>query len=169
MRLMLQPKSHSEIALSPLVQRILDEVTLCTMSTVNQDGTAHVNTAFFCADSEWRMFFVSSENAKHSRNINERSSVAVAVFDSNQDWDDWKTGLQLFGTCAVARGRDAVLGAKLYEKRFPAFAKWLHTLGRAVRHSGAPPFFMFIPESLKVLHEEVLGEETFVTITLLRK
>ena len=166
---MLQPKSHSEIALSPLVQRILDEVTLCTMSTVNQDGTAHVNTAFFCADSEWRMFFVSSENAKHSRNINERSSVAVAVFDSNQDWDDWKTGLQLFGTCAVARGRDAVLGAKLYEKRFPAFAKWLHTLGQAVRHSGVPPFFMFIPESLKVLHEEVLGEETFVTITLLRK
>ncbi len=37
----------------------------------------------------------------------------AVVFDSDQGWDDWKTGLQLFGTCAVARGRDAVLGAKL--------------------------------------------------------
>ena len=114
------------------------------------------------------MFFVSSEDAKHSRNIKERSSMAVAVFDSDQNWDDWKTGLQLFGTCAVARGRDAGVGAKLYKKRFPAYARWLHGLGRAVGHSSASPFFIFVPESLKVLHEEVLGEETFVTISLSR-
>ena len=168
MTLTLRPESHSAITLRPLVQRILDNVALCTMSTVNQDGTAHVNTAFFCADSKWRMFFVSSENARHSRNIKERSSMAVAVFDSDQSWDDWKTGLQLFGTCAVARGRDAGVGAKLYKKRFPAYARWLHGLGRAIGHSSAPPFFIFVPESLKVLHEEVLGEETFVTISLSR-
>ena len=48
------------------------------------------------------MFFVSSDAARHSKNIETRSSLAVAVFDSNQGWDDWKTGLQLFGTCAVA-------------------------------------------------------------------
>ena len=169
MGFILHPESHSAIALRPLVQGILDEVALCTMSTVNQDGIAHINTAFFCADSEWRMFFVSSEDAKHSKNIEARSSMAVAVFHSDQAWDDWKTGLQLFGTCAVARGRDAVLGAKLYKKRFPAYAMWLHALGQGVGHSSASPFFIFIPESLKVLHEEVLGEETFVTITLSRK
>ena len=168
MTLTLRPESHSAITLRPLVQKILDNVALCTMSTVNHDGTAHVNTAFFCADSKWRMFFVSSENARHSRNIKERSSMAVAVFDSDQSWNDWKTGLQLFGTCAVARGRDAGVGAKLYKKRFPAYARWLHGLGRAIGHSSAPPFFIFVPESLKVLHEEVLGEETFVTISLSR-
>ena len=168
MDLTLEPESHSAVPLRPLVQGILDEVALCTTSTVNQDGTAHINTAFFCVDSEWRMFFVSSEDAKHSRNIKERSSMAVAVFDSDQAWEDGKTGLQLFGTCAVARGRDTVLGTRLYKKRFPAYASWLHTLGRAGQHSGAPPFFTFIPESLKLLHEEALGEETFVTITLSR-
>ena len=168
MELTLQPESHSSIPLHPLVQEILDGVTLCSMATVNQDNTAHVNTAFFCVDSAWRLFFVSSESARHSRNIKERSSMAVAVFDSDQDWDDWKVGLQLFGTCTVARGRDAALGAKLYKKRFPSYKKWLHELGRAVGHSGAPPFFMFIPHSLKVLHEDVLGEEMFVTITLSR-
>ena len=168
MKVTLEPESHSSVQLRPLVQGILDEVALCTMSTVNQDGTAHVNTAFFCVDSVWRFFFVSSESTQHSRNIKERSSMAIAVFDSNQDWDDWKIGLQFLGTCAIARGRDAFLGAKLYKKRFPAYAKWLHALGRVVGHSGAPPFYMFIPESLKLLHEEVLGEENFVTIALSR-
>ena len=169
MKLTLEPESHSSVQLRPLVQGILDEVALCTMSTVNQDGTAHVNTAFFCVDSEWRMYFVSSEDTKHSKNIKERSSMAVAVFRSDQTWDDWKTGLQLFGTCAVARGRDVGLGAKLYKKKFPAYAKWLHAFGRVIGHSSAPPFFLFIPESLKLLHEEVLGEENFVTIALSRK
>ena len=119
MKLILEPESHSSIQLWPLVQGILDEVALCTMSTVNQDGNAHINTAFFCVDSEWRMFFVSSEDTRHSKNIKERSSMAVAVFHPDQTWDDWKTGLQLFGTRAVARGRDIGLGAKLYKKRFP--------------------------------------------------
>ncbi len=58
MGLILQPEVHSGIALYPIVQGILDKVTLCTMATVNQDGTAHVSTAFFCADSEWRVFLV---------------------------------------------------------------------------------------------------------------
>lgn len=168
MGLTLQPELHSSTELRPLVQGILDKVTLCTISTVNQDGTAHISTAFFCVDSEWRIFFVSSDDTRHSRNIAVRSTMAVAVFDSNQDWDDWKSGLQLFGSCAVARGRDARLGAKLYKKRFPAYAKWLHGLGRAVGRTSAAPFFTFVPESLKVLHEEVLGEERFVTISVSR-
>ena len=169
MVLLLNPASHSRIELGPLVQGILDGVALCTMATVNQDGTAHVNTAFFCADSEWRMFFVSDENTRHSQNINERSSIALAVFRSDQDWDDWKTGLQLFGTCEIAQGGDAELGARLYKKRFSAYATWLQEHGREVQDSGGPSFYMLVPDSVKVLYEEVLGEETFVTIMLSRK
>ena len=169
MGLTLQPEIHSAVELRPLVQAVLDENRLCTISTVNEDGTAHVNTAFFCADSEWRMFFISSNRARHSKNVDARPSLAVAVFNSNQDWDDWKTGLQLFGDCAVARGRDARLAAKLYKKRFSAYAKWLHRLGGTVEYGNAPTFFMFVPKSLKVIHEEALGEETFVTISLSRE
>ena len=169
MGLLLNPASYSRNELRPLVQGILDEVPLCTMSTVNRDGTAHVNTAFFCTDSEWRVFFVSDDKTKHSQNIDERSSMAVAVCRSDQDWDDWKIGVQLFGTCKMARGGDAELGARLYKKRFPAYAMWLQELGRDVEDSGLPRFFIFVPESVKLLHEKVLGEETFVTISLSRE
>jgi len=168
MQLLLEPESHSPVALRPLIQGILEEVTLCTMSTVNPDGTAHINTAFFCVDSQWRMFFISNEDTRHSNNIKEQSSMAVAVFPPDQTWDDWKIGLQLFGRAAMARGPDFRLGARLYKQRFPAYAKWLHTFGRGIGHGSAPPFFMFVPDSIKILHEELLGEETFVTVALSR-
>ena len=95
--------------------------------------------------------------------------MALAVFASDQDWDDWKTGLQLFGTCQIACGRDAELASKLYKKRFPAYAKWMHSIGRGLGYPGVPPFFMFVPEHLKILHEEVLGEEEFVSVALSRE
>ena len=166
MGLTLRPKLHSGIELRPLVQGILDEIPTCTMSTVNQDGTAHINTALFCIDSEWRLFFTSSNDAKHSKNIVAQPSLAVAVFNSDQNWDDWKTGLQLFGTCTVPRDRDAHLADGLYRKRFPAYERWLHDLGQSVEHSNLNMFFMFVPRSVKLLHEEVLGDETFVSISL---
>ena len=166
MGLTLDPVTHSQVALWPLVQRILDNVSLCAMASVNVDGTAHANTAFFCIDSEWCMYFVSSEDAKHSRNIAERPSLAVTVYDSRQDWDDWKTGLQLFGTCFVVDGPRARLASALYKKRFPAYARWLHTLGRTTGLGTETSFFKFEPDSLKLLSEENLGEETFVAVRL---
>ena len=112
---------------------------------------------------------MSSDDANHSKNIETRSSLAVAVCDFSQDWDDLKSGLQLFGTCAVARGCDAHLAAKLYGRRFPAYERWIRDLDQTVEHGNSSMFFMFIPRSLKLLQEAVLGEETFVSISLLRE
>ena len=69
MGLTLDLEAYSDVELRPLIQGILDEVSLCTISSVNADGTAHANTAFFCMDAEWRMYFMSSKEAQHSRNI----------------------------------------------------------------------------------------------------
>ena len=169
MELTLEPRSQSSVELRPLVQRILEEVNLCTMATVNRDGTAHVNIAFFCVDQEWRLFFVSSMDAQHSENIRERPSMAVAVCRSDQEWDDWKRGLQLFGRSAIARGNDVAVAAKLYKRRFPAYAKWLDDGGQISEESGRLAFYTFVPESVKLLYEDVLGEENLVTIALSRE
>ena len=164
----LRPTSYETMALQPLVEGILNDVALCAVATVNGDGTAHIYTAFFCVDDEWRVFFMSDEETQHSANIAARPSMALAVYSSKQGWDDWKAGLQFFGTCAMVQGRDARVGAELYRQRFPSYASWVDALGRTSERSGAPALFMFVPESLKILHEEVLGEETFVTVSLAR-
>ena len=168
MNLNLQPEYYREVSLRTLVLEILDSVSLATMSTINQDGTSHINTAFFCIDSDLRMFFVSKKDTQHVRNIQERPTMAVAVFDSNQDWDDWKTGLQLFGWCEIANKKDTILATRLYGDRFPAYAKWLDEIGRCNSPEISPPIFVFVPKSLKILHEKRLGEENFISVNLLR-
>lgn len=169
MGLTLDPGIYSEVALRPLVQGILDKVSLCAMSSVNTDGTAHANTAFYCVDSEWCIYFVSDKEAKHSRNVALHPSMAITVYDSSQGWDDWKVGLQLFGTCSLVDGGDVRAASRLYKERFPAYARWLHSAGLAVGHSSAPVFYRFVPHSLKLLCEDVLGEEVFVAVRLLRE
>ena len=168
MGLILQPAEYSGVALRPLVQDILDRVWLCSMSSVNEDGTAHVNTAFFCVDAQWCMYFVSGRNAKHSQNVAARPSVGIGVYDSRQAWDDWKAGVQLFGACSAVHGRDARVASNLYKERFPAYGRWLHTIGLAIGHRNAPAFFRFVPHSVKLLCEESLGEEVFVSVGLSR-
>ena len=168
MGIALRPDRHHGVELTELVRGILEDNRLCAMSTVNRDGTAHVNTAFFCWDPDWRLFFTSSVGAIHSINVIERSSMAVTVYDSRQEWDDWKVGLQLFGSCTVARDAEGRLGAQLYKRRFPAYAKWRDTVGRAVVADDVAGFYVFVPDALKVLHEEVLGEENFVSVSLSR-
>lgn len=169
MAVKLDPTTYSGVPLLPLVQHLLDTVSLCGMSTVNLDGTAHINTVFFCIDRDWCMYFVSDKGATHSLNLAARPSLAVAVYDSTQAWDDWKTGVQLFGTCSVLHGRDARRAAALYKRRFPAYAKWLHSLGLVVGDESVPAFFQFVPHSLKLLCEESLGEEVFVSVRLTRE
>ena len=87
--------------------------------------------------------------------------MAVAVYASSQDWDDWKAGVQLFGRCAVAHGRDTVVGGKLYRTKFPAYGDWLDGIQGTVEEARAPTLFVFVPESLKILQEEALGEGDF--------
>lgn len=169
MGLKLEPAALSTVALRPVVQRILEENSLCTVGTVNPDGTPHVSTAFYCVDGEWRLYFASDEQTQHSKNVEERASTAVAIFDSHQKWEDWKTGLQLFGRCAVARGGQAVKGEELYRKRFPAYAEWLATMERAGGLGRPATLYVFVPESVKLLDEAELGEETFVAMTLSRE
>lgn len=164
----LQPESHSNEPLRPLIQGVLDQVHLCSISTINPDGTAHISTAFYCVDSVWKMYFVSKQESQHSRNIAIRPSVAVAVYDSTQEWDDWKTGLQIAGKCRLAVGHEIRLASSLYKERFPGYSKWLHSIGHTLNMASVPPFYVVNSESIKLLSEEILGEEKFVSVSLSR-
>ena len=165
MEVRLDPERVGGVALQPLIRKILDDVELFAMASVNDDGSAHANTAFYCVDVDWVMYFVSGPRTRHSENIAKRPSVAVAVYSSTQGWDDWKRGLQLFGTCQVAQGEWDGRARALYAERFPAFGRWLFEERADERRV---VFFRFVPESIKVLCEDALGEETFVDVALAR-
>jgi hypothetical protein len=97
--------------------------------------------------------------------------MAVAVFDSHQPWGDPHTGLQLFGTGALANADGSSQAQELYAARFPRYREFL----RHMPH-GKPPsstfrglkFYRFVPERVRIMDEWEFGEEVFIPATVVR-
>jgi uncharacterized protein YhbP (UPF0306 family) len=143
------------------VFQLLDQNVLCSMASITTEGRAHINTAYFAYSPDLKVFFISHPNALHCQNILSNSSIALAIFSSNQTWGSPDRGLQLFGMCKPATGREVSKADKLYGERFAKYAAWKadftsDSLGREYR------FYRFITSELKVFDEKELGAGIFV-------
>src|SRR2546425_3410448 len=107
--------------LAAIARRLLDASTLCAIATVSPDGRAHVNTAYFAWGAGFALVWLSAPEARHSRNIRENPSAAVAIFRSTQRWGGSDRGIQVFGRARELRGRAALEAERLYAKRFKAY------------------------------------------------
>jgi len=68
--------------LASLARGIIDANKYMTLATVGTDGSPWATPVFFTPDGYRDLYWVSSPTARHSRNIFERASVAIVVFDS---------------------------------------------------------------------------------------
>lgn len=168
MQVRLQHADYPTDRIAESAARILEASELCAMATIHGDNVSHINTAYFCYDNRLQFFFLSKASCVHSTNIATNPSMAIAIYDTHQPWDDWKTGIQLFGTCRITHSEEAKEATTLYKARFPDYAKWLHSLGRAVASSRVPSFYIFIADRLKILDEEEFGEDRYVESCIVR-
>lgn len=166
MKARLFSRGFSESRLRKSIFRILRENVLCSISTVNRSNRAHINTAYFCYSENLELYFLSNPNSVHSRNLTRNSSFAMAIFRSSQRWGSPDRGLQLFGTCAEARGAEAGRAARLYGRRFPLYTKWLRGATRDDQRRASVlrsyRFYRFVPASVKILDEAEFGGGVFV-------
>lgn len=145
--------------LAAIARRLLKAAPLCAIATVGGDGRAHINTAYFAWSPAFEIVWLSAPEARHSRNIRSRPSVAIAVFDSRQEWGGSDRGIQLFGTARELSGLAARVAGRLYGRRFKAYA---------AQDLDAYRFYRFRPRTLKLFHERELGGGTFVTAKVAR-
>jgi uncharacterized protein YhbP (UPF0306 family) len=143
--------------LPSVARSLLDASNLCTIATVGLGSRAYVNTAYFAWSRDFGIVWLSEPRAKHSRNLRTNKTVAIAVYDSAQQWGKPDRGIQLFGTAHRAEVAEAEAAERLYAKRFPAFRG---------TDLGAYRFYAFLPRRLKLLDEESLGAGTFVSAKL---
>jgi len=172
MKVRLVSRGFSESRVRKSIFRILRENMLCSMSTVNRLNRAHINTAYFCYSPSVELYFLSDLASVHSRNLSRNSSMAMVIFRSTQNWGSPDRGLQLFGTCAEARGAEAVRAERLYARRFPLYSKWLRGTSKDDKRQAALllsyRFHHFLPERVKVLDEAEFGGGVFVTVRVKR-
>ena len=153
-------RSHRRISparMSALTHELLDASTLCAIASVAPSSRAYINTAYFAWTPDLNVVWLSEPYARHSRNIETRRSVAVAVYDSHQSWGKADRGIQLFGSAGEPGARAARPAAAVYRERFPEL-------------SGAHPIayrlYRFRPRRVKLFDEQALGAGVFVTATV---
>jgi nitroimidazol reductase NimA-like FMN-containing flavoprotein (pyridoxamine 5'-phosphate oxidase superfamily) len=70
--------------LRALVRSIIDSSRYMTLGTADASGLPWVSPVWY-ASAEYREFFwVSSPNARHSRNLRRRPELAIVIFDSHR-------------------------------------------------------------------------------------
>jgi uncharacterized protein YhbP (UPF0306 family) len=150
-------RSNRRVAATRIVaiaRQLLESSTLCAIATVTRNGAAHVNSAYFAFDRDFKVVWLSEPQALHSRNLRANHSAAIAVYDSGQSWGRPDRGVQLSGTAREAADEDAERAEALYARRFSAYTK---------TDLGGYRFYRFAPRRLKLFDEPALGAATFVT------
>ena len=143
------------------VVRILRRNALCSIATVGLGRIAHINTAYFAYSARLDCCFYSYPDSAHARNLCRHPSAAIAVFDSAQTWGKADRGLQMFGSCWIARPGEEERIRRLYGARFPRFARWYRSWeNRGERFPLRA--FVFVPTTVKLFDERIFGSGTFV-------
>lgn len=169
MTIQLVAPGYPSFRLVAAVTRILAENTLCSMGTRSEAGVLDINAAFFAFSPELELYFLSNPATAHCRNIAHVGQMAVAVFDSRQQWGAPHAGLQLYGGGGPIRSEEVARVQALYAARFSRYFDFVLRAGEAPNGESAFAalrFYRFTPTRMKILDEEEFGDEVYITADL---
>ena len=116
---MTAPSAPEEIAIT-----ILDSSPYMTLATADRDGRPWPTPVYF-AESEYADFYwLSSPEARHSRNIAERAEIGIVVFDSTVPVGSAEA-VYMEATAAEVADADIEAAAVIaFQPRFPGLSSF---------------------------------------------
>jgi nitroimidazol reductase NimA-like FMN-containing flavoprotein (pyridoxamine 5'-phosphate oxidase superfamily) len=70
--------------LRALARSIIDSNRYMTLGTADDGGVPWVSLVWYATEDYREFFWVSSPEARHSRNLEARPELAIVIFDSHQ-------------------------------------------------------------------------------------
>ncbi len=134
--------TQSEIVTA--VREVLATESTLTLSTVDAHGAVSSAPLFYVFDQNLQLFWLSSADSRHSRNLAVHSRAAVAVYPAVWHWNELR-GVQMEGVASIVEDaaernwvtgkyvdrfqlhsdlRDAIQQSTLYRLR-PVWARYL--------------------------------------------
>lgn len=118
-----------------------------------------VANVYFSVDENGNIYFISSNDAKHSQMILKNSNVAfsIAWFDSTNSKN--RKGIQGIGACKVAESLGEItVGVKLLYENFPDLRDIL-TVDWILSNAWSSRLWVLKPSYLKYWDDEVYGDD----------
>ena len=104
----------------PILCDFLSKQSTLALGTAGlRDGRPQVAPLFFASDDALNLYWISDPDSRHSRNIEDWSDVAVAIYVHTWDWTGIK-GVQIEGSAIPVTGDEERQRAlALYSAKFP--------------------------------------------------
>lgn len=150
------------------VRFILDKNSLFTISTLDvRTKNPCSSSAYYSFDDDLNLYFWTDPNAKHSKNIEKNSNVAVNIFDSHQAWGSLLKGVQMRGVARVVTKKELLIGGALYLKRFPNVSQYVKKILDFHSKKFQSKMYKIEPTWIKLFDEELFGKEGWREISFL--
>lgn len=156
--------SYSDIALNRSIIEILEGNILLAMATV-KGVDSWICTAYYCYNNALEFYILTEPQSQHAQNLSENDSVALSIYNSSQNWDNEKRGLQVFGNCRRASGMEIAEAIKLYSNRFVG-------LGKRIKHPSDfkkgiidSRFYKIDVRAMRLFDEVYFGKNEFIDLT----
>lgn len=156
---------YSDEALNNSISGILADNTLMAVASI-KDKESYIHTAYYVYNKDSSLFMLTEPFRQHSLNVVQNSSVAVAIYDSHQPWDQHKRGLQIFGKCSLASGAQMAEGFLLYAQRFSGLTKWIKNVEDLAKNIIQSKLYVIETRSLKLFDEHSFGAEVWIPLTV---
>lgn len=156
---LLQPDGPYDVSdVAESLRRILDDADLCSVATVADDGSAHINTAYYAHIGGLVLYILTAPSSAHAHNWLRDPRVALSVFSTQQPWGVPHRGAQLYGTVDRVADPDHPAAFEKYAAVHPGLRSWT-TDGTAMLQDLESRLYAVTLNQVKLTDEASFGED----------
>jgi nitroimidazol reductase NimA-like FMN-containing flavoprotein (pyridoxamine 5'-phosphate oxidase superfamily) len=119
--------------LASVARDIIDSNAYMTLATADENGCPWASPVWYAAEGYEHFYWVSSPEARHSRNVAARPEVGIVIFDSRAPIGTGQ-GVYVSAIAEELAGTELDRGIGVYSRRSQA-----HGAGRWTREDVTPP------------------------------
>ena len=94
------------------------------LALASYDQEIWITNIFYGIDKDFKIYFISNEETKHSKQIMKNKEVAFSVAWFNEKDHKDRKGVQGQGTCRIATTDEEITkGVQIHNDRYPEFAE----------------------------------------------
>ena len=126
-------RTYREQDLASVARDIIDSNAYMTLATADENGRPRASPVWYAAEGYAHFYWVSSPEARHSRNLAARPEVGVVIFDSQAPVGTGQ-GVYMSAIAEELAGTELDLGIGVFSRRSQA-----HGAGGWTREDVTPP------------------------------